>query len=193
MYKRISIDDVRRTIELVDSESGKKDQPLGLNRSEYNLFIAFCDSPGEVLGKATLIEKGWPGRVVGDNSLSVSIMKLRQKLDSLQLGFEISNLPGEGYVFFNENNIEFEYLNEGMQQDKYNEVEEKDGIASNLGSPSVSNDTQNSNTYVMSLKSCLHNPVLYEITIGLVFVALVFFSVYRESFECFECYGKFYG
>ncbi|UMM01710.1 winged helix-turn-helix domain-containing protein [Vibrio campbellii] len=93
MYKRLSIDTVRRTIILIDSESGKENQPLELNRSEYNLLLVFCDSHGEVIDKQTLIERGWPGRVVGDNSLAVAIMKLRKKLNSLEQGLEINNLP----------------------------------------------------------------------------------------------------
>ncbi|QLK43837.1 winged helix family transcriptional regulator [Vibrio owensii] len=203
MYKRLSIDTVRRTIILIDSESGKENQPLELNRSEYNLLLVFCDSHGEVIDKQTLIERGWPGRVVGDNSLAVAIMKLRKKLNSLEQGFEINNLPGEGYVFINARQIEIFHSNVTAEPIELVQSNNKEG----------GNDTRNSQTTTIiphtlplsdigsdsgktitsHMRSFVKDPMFWELSIGLVIIALTFFFIYREAFECFECYGGFYG
>ncbi|EDP60124.1 helix-turn-helix domain-containing protein [Vibrio sp. AND4] len=193
MHKCIAIDDVRRTIDLIDGESGKSNKLLELNRSEYNLFIAFCDSHGEMLDKQTLIEKGWPGRVVGDNSLAVAIMKLRKKLDSLQLGFEINNLPGEGYVFINANRIAVQHCSGSVQQEELAKQTVEKETFSHLDSNILEAETKQSLTYVRLLRLYNFIPITPSVLIGLLFVAIVFFSFYREAFECFECFGEFYG
>ncbi|CAK1769208.1 DNA-binding winged helix-turn-helix (wHTH) protein [Vibrio crassostreae] len=200
MFKRLSIDTVRRTITLIDSDSGQENQPLELNRSEYNLLLAFCESHGEVIDKQALIEKGWPGRVVGDNSLAVAIMKLRKKLDSLELGFEVNNLPGEGYVFINAMNIEIVHdesaaNNEAIIESHESDLE-KDTIQEpvsqvaddNLETPMTTQDsTVSSDSNVFQRWS--KKPVVWEITIALFIGLIMFYFVYREAFECFECFG----
>ncbi|WP_045464788.1 winged helix-turn-helix domain-containing protein [Vibrio hyugaensis] len=187
MYERLSIDTVRRTITLVDSESGRDNQPLELNRSEYNLLLAFCDSHGEVIDKQALIELGWPGRVVGDNSLAVAIMKLRKKLDSLDLGFEINNLPGEGYVFINAKNVGIAHEN-GVAETSLRETEEL--------TPIVDTPVEVDEVVCISeppqdtgIKKLIRTPLFWEVSLGIIIGAVTFFFVYREAFECFDCFG----
>ncbi|MCG9545549.1 winged helix-turn-helix domain-containing protein [Vibrio sp. Isolate33] len=200
MFKRLSIDTVRRTITLIDSDSGQENQPLELNRSEYNLLLAFCESHGEVIDKQALIEKGWPGRVVGDNSLAVAIMKLRKKLDSLELGFEVNNLPGEGYVFINAMNIEIVHdesaANNEAIIESHESVHDKETIQEvvsqaaddNVETPMTTQDsTASSASNVFQRWS--KKPVVWEITIALFIGLIMFYFVYREAFECFECFG----
>lgn len=191
MYERLSIDTVRRTITLVDSESGRDNQPLELNRSEYNLLLAFCDSHGEVIDKQALIELGWPGRVVGDNSLAVAIMKLRKKLDSLDLGFEINNLPGEGYVFINAKNVGITHEN-GVAETSLRETEELTPIEPSI----VDNPVEVDEVVCISeppqdtgIKKLIRTPLFWEVSLGIIIGAVTFFFVYREAFECFDCFG----
>ncbi|EKO3858708.1 winged helix-turn-helix domain-containing protein [Vibrio harveyi] len=195
MYERLSIDTVRRTITLVDSESGKENQPLELNRSEYNLLLAFCDSHGEVLDKQTLIELGWPGRVVGENSLAVAIMKLRKKLDSLNLGFEINNLPGEGYVFINAKNVGIEHEN-GVEESTLGDIEnthlsesaETDELLAE-NRLNVEEALRQPATQQAGIKKLIRTPLFWEISLGIIIGAVTFFFIYREAFECFDCFG----
>ncbi|RPF18925.1 transcriptional regulator [Vibrio crassostreae] len=196
MFKRLSIDTVRRTITLIDSDSGQENQPLELNRSEYNLLLAFCESHGEVIDKQVLIEKGWPGRVVGDNSLAVAIMKLRKKLDSLELGLEVNNLPGEGYVFINAMNIEIVHDESAANNEAIIESHEKETIQEPVSQATEDNaempmtipdSTVSSNSNVFQRWS--KKPVVWEITIALFIGLIIFYFVYREAFECFECFG----
>lgn len=195
MYERLSIDTVRRTITLVDSESGRENQPLELNRSEYNLLLAFCDSHGEVIDKQALIELGWPGRVVGDNSLAVAIMKLRKKLDSLDLGFEINNLPGEGYVFINAQNVGIEHEN-GALETTSPETEEPVLIEPSIVDNQVDGDEnayESEATHIASqytgINKLIRKPLFWEVSLGIIVGVVTFYFVYREAFECFDCFG----
>ncbi|MEG3221087.1 winged helix-turn-helix domain-containing protein [Vibrio gigantis] len=200
MFKRLSIDTIRRTITLIDSDSGQENQPLELNRSEYNLLLAFCESHGEVIDKQALIEKGWPGRVVGENSLAVAIMKLRKKLDSLELGFEVNNLPGEGYVFINAMGIDI--VHEELVTKSESSAESQHVLGEDVQSPETQIPTtggdfeapeliqdQPSHSMFDALSRWGRKPVVWEITIALFIGLLIFYFVYREAFECFECFG----
>ena len=200
MFKRLSIDTIRRTITLIDSDSGQDNQPLELNRSEYNLLLAFCESHGEVIDKQVLIEKGWPGRVVGDNSLAVAIMKLRKKLDSLELGFEVNNLPGEGYIFINAMNIEIVHDESAANSETIIESHESAHEEDVTQEPASHTDEEHSETPMATQDSTASSPsnvfqrwskkpVVWEITIALLIGLTIFFFVYREAFECFECFG----
>lgn len=200
MFKKLSIDTVRRTITLISSDSGQENQPLELNRSEYNLLLAFCESHGEVIDKQVLIEKGWPGRVVGENSLAVAIMKLRKKLDSLELGFEVNNLPGEGYVFINAMNIEIVHDESAANSDNVVEVNELDHEKELTQAPTLQIDEDHTDTSINSIQEeqpatsnvfrrWSKKPVVWEITIALFIGLITFYFVYREAFECFECFG----
>ncbi|TCN76168.1 DNA-binding winged helix-turn-helix (wHTH) protein [Vibrio crassostreae] len=200
MFKKLSIDTVRRTITLIGSDSGQENQSLELNRSEYNLLLAFCESHGEVIEKQVLIEKGWPGRVVGDNSLAVAVMKLRKKLDSLELGLEVNNLPGEGYVFINATSIEIVHdesaANNEAIIDSDKSEDEKEIIQESVSQEGDDNvetpmTTQNSTASSASnvFQRWSKKPVVWEITIALFIGLIMFYFVYREAFECFECFG----
>ncbi|TCV24937.1 winged helix-turn-helix domain-containing protein [Vibrio crassostreae] len=200
MFKKLSIDTVRRTITLIGSDSGQENQSLELNRSEYNLLLAFCESHGEVIEKQVLIEKGWPGRVVGDNSLAVAVMKLRKKLDSLELGLEVNNLPGEGYVFINATSIEIVHdesaANNEAIIDSDKSEDEKEIIQESVSQEGDDNvetpmTTQNSTASSASnvFQRWRKKPVVWEITIALFIGLIMFYFVYREAFECFECFG----
>ncbi|CAH1535118.1 Transcriptional regulator [Vibrio jasicida] len=195
MYERLSIDTVRRTITLVDSESGKENQPLELNRSEYNLLLVFCDSHGEVIDKQALIELGWPGRVVGDNSLAVAIMKLRKKLDSLELGFEINNLPGEGYVFINAKNVGIEHENgasdagdPGVEETVTAEPVVVENLA-DIKEEADKSESRHVEIQYTGIKKLVRKPIFWEVSLGIIVGIVTFYFVYREAFECFDCFG----
>lgn len=197
MFKRLSIDTVRRTITLIDSDSGQENQPLELNRSEYNLLLAFCESHGEVIDKQALIEKGWPGRVVGDNSLAVAIMKLRKKLDSLELGFEVNNLPGEGYVFINAMNIEIAHDESAANNEAITESHEleheqetaQEPVSQTAGDYAETPITTQDSTAFNVFQRWIKKPAVWEVAIALFIGLIMFYFVYREAFECFECFG----
>lgn len=66
-----------------------------LDRSGYDVLLALLRHAGEVVTKEELLEAGWPGRVVSENSLAKAIGRLRQALRSQ--GASIRAVHGYGY------------------------------------------------------------------------------------------------
>ena len=54
----------------------------GLDRSSYDILLMLLRHAGEVVTKDELLEAGWPGRVVSENSLAKAVSRLRQALGS---------------------------------------------------------------------------------------------------------------
>ena len=53
---------------------------VDLDRSSYDILLALLRHAGEVVTKDELLEAGWPGRVVSENSLAKAVSRLRQAL-----------------------------------------------------------------------------------------------------------------
>lgn len=51
-----------------------------LDRSSYDVLLALLRHSGEVVTKEELLEAGWPGRVVSENSLAKAVSRLRHAL-----------------------------------------------------------------------------------------------------------------
>ncbi|ARR06537.1 transcriptional regulator [Vibrio campbellii] len=57
----------------------------------------------------------------------------------------------------------------------------------------VNISASNEKSLTSNVKAFVTAPMFWELSIGMVIIALTFFFIYREAFECFECYGGFYG
>lgn len=66
-----------------------------LDRSSYDVLLALLRHAGEVVTKDELLEAGWPGRVVSENSLAKAVSRLRQALGAE--GESIRAVHGYGY------------------------------------------------------------------------------------------------
>jgi non-specific serine/threonine protein kinase len=66
-----------------------------LDRSSYDILLALLRHAGEVVTKDELLEAGWPGRVVSENSLAKAISRLRQAL--AKDGAAVRVVHGYGY------------------------------------------------------------------------------------------------
>ena len=55
-------------------------QRIDLDRSSYDVLLTLLRHAGEVVTKDELLEAGWPGRVVSENSLAKAVSRLRQAL-----------------------------------------------------------------------------------------------------------------
>lgn len=89
---------------VADSKHIYKQDSLGklikleeLNRTEYLILSYLYENKKDIVSRETLIEQGWPGRVVSENSLNVAMMKLRRKLAKLNEFARIETFLGEGY------------------------------------------------------------------------------------------------
>lgn len=54
--------------------------PVELDRSSYDVLLALLRHAGEIVTKDELLDAGWPGRVVSENSLAKAVSRLRQAL-----------------------------------------------------------------------------------------------------------------
>lgn len=67
---------------------------------EYRLLLAFLKNPGQVFTRARLLEEIWDvaGDFVNDNTLTVYVKRLREKLeDDIQNPRIIQTVRGLGY------------------------------------------------------------------------------------------------
>lgn len=75
---------------------------IQLTSREYKLLEYLSRNRGQVLSKEMMLEKVWDidGNFVGDNTVSVTINRLKKKLGKTAEGMEyIRNVFGMGYVF----------------------------------------------------------------------------------------------
>ena len=88
---------------VVDTDKGtvaRNGQSLYLSALEYKLFLVFLNNRGQVLTRDKLLEEIWDsaGDYVGDNTLTVYIKRLREKLEAdPQNPTLIKTVRGMGY------------------------------------------------------------------------------------------------
>lgn len=68
-----------------------------LNKAEINILKKLIDMQPLVASKEVLLSSGWPGRVVGPNSLNMAIKSIRTALDTLGASDIIITVPKEGF------------------------------------------------------------------------------------------------
>lgn len=87
-----------KNIKLIKSESRvyKNDHEIKLTVSEYNLLLQLLENKNRILTRTILLEKLWDvnGEFVNNNTLSVAIKRLRNKLED---DFFIKTVRGIGY------------------------------------------------------------------------------------------------
>ena len=79
----------------------KGDEELFLSVNEQKLLKIFLDNKGMILTRDTLIERLWgdSGEYVEENALSVTINRLRSKIESSGGDKHINTVYGQGYRF----------------------------------------------------------------------------------------------
>ncbi|MBY5798739.1 winged helix-turn-helix domain-containing tetratricopeptide repeat protein [Rhizobium leguminosarum] len=78
----------------------RNDDPVAIGHRGVKLLAALVERPGEILGKAELMDAAWPGISVEEGNLSVQIAQLRKLLGPPADGGEwISTVPRVGYRF----------------------------------------------------------------------------------------------
>ena len=79
----------------------KADAEITLSVNEQRLLKVFLDNRGQVLTRDTLMDRLWgnDGEFVDENALSVTINRLRSKVDTKGETKHISTVYGQGYRF----------------------------------------------------------------------------------------------
>ena len=88
---------------VLDSGAGtllRNDDPVAVGHRGLKLLAALVGRPGEILGKAELMDAAWPGTAVEEGNLTVQIAQLRKLLGPAEGGGEwIATVPRVGYRF----------------------------------------------------------------------------------------------
>ena len=78
----------------------RSDDPVAVGYRGLKLLAALVARPGEILGKAELMDAAWPGTAVEEGNLTVQISQLRKLLGTAGDGSEwIATVPRVGYRF----------------------------------------------------------------------------------------------
>lgn len=78
----------------------RDDDPVAVGHRGVRLLAALVGRPGEILGKAELMDAAWAGMAVEEGNLTVQIAQLRKLLGPAEDGGEwISTVPRIGYRF----------------------------------------------------------------------------------------------
>lgn len=105
----ITIDKHKDNVEVYSSENEilKIIDKVNLNHSEILILEELLMNRGTELLRDDLISIGWPSRIVGNNSLNVSIMNLRKKISFCSKSFNIKTIPSIGYKLVLDDAVEF--------------------------------------------------------------------------------------
>lgn len=90
------------SLDLLKKQVCFQQEKLKLTAKEYQLFVFLTAHEGQVLSKETLLRNVWDldGDFVGDNTVSVTINRLKKKIERNPNGPDfIQNIFGMGYVF----------------------------------------------------------------------------------------------
>ncbi|GAA0342970.1 response regulator transcription factor [Bacillus carboniphilus] len=87
-------------INTMEGKAYKNGRDVGLTALEYRLFLIFANHKGQILSRSQLLEQIWDvaGDFVNDNTLTVYIKRLREKLeDNPSQPVIIKTVRGLGY------------------------------------------------------------------------------------------------
>src|SRR5258706_708868 len=70
-------------------------RPLPLGARDFDVLTTLIDRAGDLVTKAELMDRVWPGVVVEENNIAVQVNALRKALG----GDIIVTIPGRGYRF----------------------------------------------------------------------------------------------
>lgn len=77
-----------------------QNQTQELSKNEYKLMRMFLQNPDKVLSREILLEELWDeSSFVDDNTLTVNVTRVKNKLSSLLLEDMIKTKRGAGYLF----------------------------------------------------------------------------------------------
>lgn len=86
-------------IDLKRSVVRKDREEIDLTKNEFFILVALVEANDQIISRDELIRKLWDDeRFVNDNTLTVNVTRLRQKLAEVGLGEAIVTKKGQGYM-----------------------------------------------------------------------------------------------
>lgn len=110
-----SNNDARETIDAKDfilnisnSTIEKNDKTIELTKNEYKILRYLIENRGKIVSREDIMNSLWENEsFIDDNTLSVNITRLRNKLEELELKELIQTRRGQGYILIGEKKSEF--------------------------------------------------------------------------------------
>ncbi len=103
----------------------KTNQQLRIGTHDLLTLKELCFHAGKIVSKESLLEKGWPGKIVSDSSLTQSIRNIRTLLgDNGKEQKWLKTVPKIGYVL--DESIVHKISNESLSVDSYIEPLQKE-------------------------------------------------------------------
>jgi len=88
----------RFRLDLTRRELRRDDQPVRIYRRPLAILCALAEAKGDIVSKAELMARLWPGRVVDEGNLHVQVSALRKALDEHDGAHSlVATVPGRGY------------------------------------------------------------------------------------------------
>src|SRR5215831_9218672 len=85
-------------LDLRRPELRRDGQPVRIYRRPLGILCALAEAKGEIVSKAELMARLWPGRVVEEGNLHVHVSALRKALEEHDGGHSlVATVPGRGY------------------------------------------------------------------------------------------------
>ncbi|MDE7188173.1 MAG: response regulator transcription factor [Lachnospiraceae bacterium] len=96
-YQGIRLNPVAGTLTVTGQEGGAG-QETELTKTELKIMYYLFEHPGEIVSRLDLVTYLWDNEIhIDDNTLSVNIMRIREKLRTLGVGELIQTKRGMGY------------------------------------------------------------------------------------------------
>ena len=87
------------TLDLSDATLTYRGQKIELTKNDYRILQALMENRGRIISRAALMERLWAtDSYVDENTLSVSVARLRKKLEAAGLTDFITTKKGLGYI-----------------------------------------------------------------------------------------------
>lgn len=180
-----------------------------LSYSETIVLSLLISQNGQLVIKDTLLDQGWPNKIVTPNSLTVAIKKIRKALNSIDSEIYIETVYRRGYILHQNNDFliitEDECQHVGaIGTDNASNINERDAtvlllpsqqesnIASDIKSlcyDNVTNDNcrvqvPQNRTFITLIKCIKYNAIFYYCALSLsaILSFVVFFS--KEDIYC---------
>ena len=91
LYKDISIDCDKMII-------SRENKEIELTKNEFKILEILLEKPGKVVNRDEIIDKIWQtDSYIDDNTLTVNVMRLRKKLEDINIFDLIKTKKGVGY------------------------------------------------------------------------------------------------
>ena len=116
LLRRTSNNEIKEKIDVKDfilnisnSTIEKNDKIIELTKNEYKILRYLIENRGKIVSREEIMDSLWESEsFIDDNTLSVNITRLRNKLEGLDLKELIETRRGQGYILKGENWYEFE-------------------------------------------------------------------------------------